>query len=250
MYLWSTMISLLSSKVGNSFWNTDLNLDVEYNREGFNLIGALFKLKVPQRKQAFKPQVLGRLQKVNTFTFWSFVQGRTASATVPSNMGWMHWQWMCFFCIYVGCLKQVFFCIQNKFSQKILCFWCLDNPHVMESKVSYSRHMDLHSGMGFLTAFQALRRVVMGGLIWLGLPCCSYIWLSRGTTRRCRLRPRGCKKLRKVRMANRLVRRVCYMLPGRFHDQTRFPKKAMGRNKSNKVILDLSIFEWGVPKQQ
>jgi hypothetical protein len=40
------------------------------------------------------------------------------------------------------------------------------------------------------------------------------------------------------------------MLPGRFHDQTRFPKKAMGRNKSNKVILDLSIFEWGVPKQQ
>ena len=34
----------------------------------------------------------------------------------------------------------------------------------MESKVSYSRHMDLHSGMGFLTAFQALRRGASYGL--------------------------------------------------------------------------------------
>ena len=99
----------------------------------------------------------------------------------------------------------------------------------MESKVSYSRHLDLHSGVGFLTAFQALRRVVATGLLWLGLPCCSYVWLSRATTRRCRLRPRGSKKFRKVRQANRLVRRVCYLLLDRFHDETLFPEKGIGK---------------------
>ena len=47
---------------------------------------------------------------------------------------------------------------------------------------------------------------------WIGLPCSSWIWMSRGTTRRSRLRVRGCRRLSKVRAANRMVRRVCYLL--------------------------------------
>lgn len=80
----------------------------------------------PKRKQAFDPQVLGRFQKVNTFIFWSCVQGHTASATVRSNMGWKHWQWMCFSCMYVDCFKHVLFCSQNQFHQELF-FWCLEN---------------------------------------------------------------------------------------------------------------------------
>ena len=48
--------------------------------------------------------------------------------------------------------------------------------------------------------------------MWLGLPCSSYIWISRGTTWRCRLRPKGSKRFPGVRKANKLVRRVCYLL--------------------------------------
>ena len=80
------------------------------------------------------------------------------------------------------------------------------------TKVSYSRHLDLLSAIGLLAAFQAARRLVKGGCVWLGLPCSSFVWMSRGSTFRCRIRPRGNKKVSSVRRANRLVRRVCYLL--------------------------------------
>lgn len=78
-------------------------------------------------------------------------------------------------------------------------------------KVSYSRHLDLLTAVGLLAAFQAARRLTRGSCVWLGLPCSSYVWISRGSTRRCRLRPRGAKYLKKVRRANKLVRRICYL---------------------------------------
>ena len=37
-------------------------------------------------------------------------------------------------------------------------------------------------------------RLTRGGLLWIGVPCSSWIWLSRGSTRRCHLRPRGRKR--------------------------------------------------------
>lgn len=82
------------------------------------------------------------------------------------------------------------------------------------AKVSYSRHHDILAGIGFVLAIQALRRVVEYGTVWLGVPCSSWVWLSRATTRRCKLRPRGNKKYQQVKLANKLVRRVCYLLLG------------------------------------
>lgn len=72
--------------------------------------------------------------------------------------------------------------------------------------------MDLGLTLGLLSAFQACRRLIVGGLLWLGCPCSSWVWVSRGSTRRCRLRPKGDTKVRSVKQANRLVRRLCYLL--------------------------------------
>lgn len=81
-------------------------------------------------------------------------------------------------------------------------------------QVTYSRHHDLLTPHGFLSSFQACRRLVQGGFLWIGIPCASWIWLSRGSTFRCRLRPSGSRRVRKVKLNNRLVRRVLYMFLG------------------------------------
>ncbi len=72
--------------------------------------------------------------------------------------------------------------------------------------------MDLGIALGLLSAFQACRRLIKGSLLWLGCPCSSWVWVSRGSTRRCRLRPAGDTKVRSVKQASRLVRRLCYLL--------------------------------------
>lgn len=82
---------------------------------------------------------------------------------------------------------------------------------VASNKVAFSRHYNLLMSIGFLTALQAVRKLIKQGLLWVGMPCSSWIWMSRGTSRRCALRPRGSKKMRFVRSSNRLVRRVCYL---------------------------------------
>lgn len=55
---------------------------------------------------------------------------------------------------------------------------------------------------------------MQGGLVFIGIPCASWIWLSRGTTRRSRLRPKGAKRYARVRATNKLVRRVLYLFLG------------------------------------
>ena len=80
------------------------------------------------------------------------------------------------------------------------------------AKVSYSRHYNLATGIGLLIALQACRRLIKGAAVWLAAPCSQWIFMSRGTTKRCRLRVGGNKKLAKVKLANRLVRRLCYLL--------------------------------------
>ena len=44
-----------------------------------------------------------------------------------------------------------------------------------------------------------------------GPPCSSWVWLSRGSTKRCRLRPQGCKRHPGVRKSNKLARRLLYL---------------------------------------
>ena len=85
------------------------------------------------------------------------------------------------------------------------------------SKVRYSRHYDLLTAVGFLVALQATRRLVRSGTLWCGAPCSSWVWMSRGTTYRCPLRPKGKKKLTSVRAMNKLVRRLCFVSLGCIH---------------------------------
>ena len=51
---------------------------------------------------------------------------------------------------------------------------------------------DLQSPLGFIVALVWVLRVKIDeGLIWLGTVCSSWIWLSRGSCRRTRAKPRG-----------------------------------------------------------
>lgn len=75
-----------------------------------------------------------------------------------------------------------------------------------------SRHLDWLSTWGFLIALQGLRHMAKHGLAWFAPPCSSWIWLSRGSTFRSGLNPRGALRFRKVREANRIARRLIYLL--------------------------------------
>ena len=92
-------------------------------------------------------------------------------------------------------------------------------------EVRFSRHHDLLTSFGLMYVFTLCRRLARGGHVtgrelgrvvllevFLAPPCSSWVWMSRGSTRRCRLRVRGPKRIKSVRMQNKLVRRLCYVL--------------------------------------
>lgn len=76
----------------------------------------------------------------------------------------------------------------------------------------FSKHLDVESGVGFMSALQGLRSLAVGGLCWLAVPCSSWVFMSRGTTGRSRLTVRGRRRYQKVRSANRIARRTCYLV--------------------------------------
>lgn len=50
---------------------------------------------------------------------------------------------------------------------------------------------------------------------WLGPPCASWVWVSRGSTHRSRLHPKGNRRrFPKVRASNRLCRRLALLCLG------------------------------------
>ena len=55
-----------------------------------------------------------------------------------------------------------------------------------------------------------LRSIIIGGLCWMAFPCSSWVFISRGSSKRSRLRPQGRRRYAKVVEANRLARRVVY----------------------------------------
>ena len=76
----------------------------------------------------------------------------------------------------------------------------------------FSRNLDVLKGVGFMAAIAGLRSLCEGGLSWIGVPCSSWIFLSRGSTKRSRLNVRGKRAYKSVRDANRIARRVMYMV--------------------------------------
>lgn len=77
--------------------------------------------------------------------------------------------------------------------------------------IKMSKHLDIASGTGFMAILQGLRSLAICGLAWLAIPCSSWIFLSRGSTKRSRLRPKGKRAYKKVRLANKIARRVVYL---------------------------------------
>ena len=78
--------------------------------------------------------------------------------------------------------------------------------------VKYARRNDILSTAGFLVILQCLRSMASGALYWSAPPCSSWVFFSRGSTGRSRALPRGCRRHKKVREQNRLVRRLIYLL--------------------------------------
>ena len=109
---------------------------------------------------------------------------------------------------------------------------CMDEPQLQRFawsaiEVRYSRHYDIMTQMGLLVFLQGVRRLFepwfergqcwntgVGGHLWVGAPCSSWVWVARSSTRRCRNRVKGSKKVASVRKANKLLRRLLYGLLG------------------------------------
>ncbi|CAK9097924.1 Uncharacterized protein SCF082_LOCUS45928 [Durusdinium trenchii] len=72
--------------------------------------------------------------------------------------------------------------------------------------------MDITTAFGMLLLFIQARRLRVGGCAWYGIPCNSWIFMSRGTTRRSWFRARGETRYKSVRVGNKIARRVSYLL--------------------------------------
>ena len=73
----------------------------------------------------------------------------------------------------------------------------------LESKPS----QDMMSVAGYLQAIQRTLRVCTKGLLWLGTPCRSFVWVSRSRHKRSRANPFGDSKHRFVECGNSLTAR-------------------------------------------
>lgn len=59
---------------------------------------------------------------------------------------------------------------------------------------------------GFIRALQLVLRLRVGGLLHAGPPCSSWVWVSRGSTKRTRANPMGCAKLPATAEGNTTLR--------------------------------------------
>ena len=49
---------------------------------------------------------------------------------------------------------------------------------------AYGAHMDFNMAGGMAVAFLCLVRIVVGGLLFMGPKCSSWVWVNRGTAKR------------------------------------------------------------------
>ena len=73
------------------------------------------------------------------------------------------------------------------------------------------RH-NLLTPKGFAMAIEMAMAIVPNGMAWFGVPCSTFVWISRGHTKRSRATPLGDELRSDVRNANRIVRRVLVIL--------------------------------------
>ena len=67
---------------------------------------------------------------------------------------------------------------------------------------------DMLSVIGIAIAIRIALSVIPGGVVWFGVPCSTFVWMSRGHTKRSRQNPLGDLARVDVRRANRIARIV------------------------------------------
>ena len=72
--------------------------------------------------------------------------------------------------------------------------------------------MDILTASGWAFYIRICLHVVIYGLVFMAPPCSSFVWMSVGTTKRSKKNPKGDTKLRCVRNANEIVRRVVFLM--------------------------------------
>jgi len=92
------------------------------------------------------------------------------------------------------------------------------SSHCFKRKTSSQEHMclsamcvDMYVLPGLACAYTKVLRLRRGGLCWGGVPCSSWVFLSRGATGRTRDAPLGRPDSQCAVMGNNLTSRFCLL---------------------------------------
>lgn len=72
--------------------------------------------------------------------------------------------------------------------------------------------MNLLTNSGMAAAIQMALSIVIAGTAWFGVPCSTFVFMSRGHTKRSRRKPKGNVKRKDVHQANLIVERVSFLI--------------------------------------
>ena len=75
-------------------------------------------------------------------------------------------------------------------------------------EVTTNKHNNVMTDVGFLRAATLILRLKHGAVLWCGTPCSTWVFMSRGSTRRSATEPLGDEHVEKVRVSNCLVART------------------------------------------
>jgi hypothetical protein len=77
---------------------------------------------------------------------------------------------------------------------------------------SVNKQDDLLSSHGFLRAIKNILRLRRHALFWAGIPCSTFVWINRGTSKRSRECPLGCVDAPSAHAANVMTSRWCLLV--------------------------------------
>ena len=78
--------------------------------------------------------------------------------------------------------------------------------------ISTNPKEDLSTTMGFILALRGVLRLKIGGLLWGGVPCSTWVYISRGTSGRSAAQPMGNTRMACVRAANLVTARFAALV--------------------------------------
>ena len=72
--------------------------------------------------------------------------------------------------------------------------------------------MNMLTSVGFAYAIILALSIVPGGTAWFGVPCSTFVCMSRGHTKRTRRRPQGDTRRTDVREANVIAGHIAFLI--------------------------------------